>query len=197
VEKVERCAWYIRVSARLRSLTRTAGSRKGRRKASPQDPARQHPGHHQARHPSSRSSRWRQAYLRSDLRRDPWCSQDLFGECSSLRLPITPTRLLTSSVRSSVIRSHTPSTPSERPSPLSTSSMPSSGQDALSTVSVLRFYFHFAFVCICMINVSLFYSGQCYPCVSAYLVSGSETAKSDPPVLPLSTSPVFNVHVRN
>ena len=58
-----------------------SGSRKGRRQASPQDSARQHPGHHQARHPSSRASRRRQAHLWSDLRGDPWCSQDLFGKC--------------------------------------------------------------------------------------------------------------------
>ena len=42
-------------------------------------------------------------------------------------------------VRSSVIRSLIPSTPSERPSQPSTLSMPSSGRDVLSTVSVLRF----------------------------------------------------------
>merc|ERR1712080_591669 len=53
------------------------GSRKGRRQASPQDFARQHPGHHQARDPSSRSS-WRgQAYLWPDLRGDAWRPQDL------------------------------------------------------------------------------------------------------------------------
>ena len=64
------------------ALTCSSGSRKGRRKASPQDPARQHPGHHETCHPSSRSSRRCEAYLGSDLRRDPRCSQDLFGKCS-------------------------------------------------------------------------------------------------------------------
>jgi hypothetical protein len=119
------------------SLTSPSGSRKGRRQASPQDPPRQHPGHHKARHPSSRSSRWRQAYLWSDLRRDPWCPQNLLGERSCHPL-FTCKFLLTCPSRSSVIQLHTPSTQSEKPSPLSTSSMPSSGQDALSTVSVLR-----------------------------------------------------------
>ena len=39
------------------------GPRQGRRQAPPQDFARQHPGHHQARHPPSGAS-WRcQAYL--------------------------------------------------------------------------------------------------------------------------------------
>ncbi len=41
------------------------------------DLARQHPGYHQARYPPSRASWWCQAYLGSDLRRDPRCSQAL------------------------------------------------------------------------------------------------------------------------
>jgi len=39
------------------------GSRQGRCQAPPEDSSWQHPGHHQARHPSSRSSWWCQAYL--------------------------------------------------------------------------------------------------------------------------------------
>ena len=68
------------------------GPRQGRSQASPQDLARQHPGYHQARYPSSRASWWCQAYLgqyvshsvspsaqltaSSDLRGDPWCPED-------------------------------------------------------------------------------------------------------------------------
>ena len=45
--------------------------RQGRREASPQGAPRQHPGHHQARDPPSRSP-WRcEAYLRPHLRGDP------------------------------------------------------------------------------------------------------------------------------
>merc|ERR1711879_719897 len=53
------------------------GTRQGRREASPQDLARQHPGYHQARYPPTCAT-WRcRAYLWSDLRGDPWCPQDL------------------------------------------------------------------------------------------------------------------------
>jgi hypothetical protein len=140
------------------------GSRKGRRQASPQDPPRQHTGHYKARHPSSRSSRWCQAYLRSYLRRDPGCSQDLFGECS-YRFPPSKTLAHLFRFRSSVIRSHTPSTLSERLSLLSMSSTPLSGQDVLSTVSVPRCwlgsvsicYFVPGVYCIILIFTSLFH----------------------------------------
>ena len=72
--------------------------------------------------------------------------------------------------RLSVIQLLILSTPSERPSLLLMSFMPSSGQVAPSTDSVLRISpLLRAFACICIINVSLFYSCQCYPCVSAYL----------------------------
>merc|ERR1712093_572237 len=53
------------------------GSRQGRRQASPQDPSRQHPRHHQACHPPSRSPWWCQAYLGPHLRGDARCPQDL------------------------------------------------------------------------------------------------------------------------
>jgi len=128
-----------------RELITCARSGSGCRKASPQDhPLRQRPGCHNARCPSSRSVMWRQERLRSDLRGDPWCSQDLFRKMfvqSSLPLshcsPLPP--------GSSVIQSHTPSTPGERPSPLSMSSMPLSGQDVLPTVSVLRYSLPFRY----------------------------------------------------
>merc|ERR1711879_1077056 len=52
-------------------------TRKGRREATPQDLARQHPGYHQACHPPSRAPRRCQAYLWPHLRGDPGGAQDL------------------------------------------------------------------------------------------------------------------------
>lgn len=78
-------------------------------------------GYHQARHPSSRPSRRCQANLWSDLRRDPRRPQDLVS--GSVSSPHHPT-LMAASRTSSGTRSPTPNTPSERPSPRSTSSTP-------------------------------------------------------------------------
>jgi histone H3/H4 len=85
--------------------------------------------------------------------------------CLSIAIPAHLYRFF----RSSVIQSHTPSTPNERPSPPLMSSTPLSGQAALSTASVLRLLILRPFACTCIISVSLFYSRQCYPCVLAYL----------------------------
>lgn len=46
-------------------------------------------GYYQARYPTSRSTRWCQANLRSDLRRDPRRSQDLVRGRSSLHITFT------------------------------------------------------------------------------------------------------------
>merc|ERR1711939_453919 len=55
---------------------RWQGPGQGRRKASPEDLTRQHPGYHQARHQTS-GSPWRcQAYLSHDLRGDSWCPEE-------------------------------------------------------------------------------------------------------------------------
>ena len=48
--------------------------------APPQGPSRQHPGHHQARHPPARTPWRRQAHLGPHLRGDPRCPQGLPGE---------------------------------------------------------------------------------------------------------------------
>merc|ERR1712000_84880 len=53
------------------------GSRQGWSQASSQDSSRQHPGYHKACYQTSRASWWCQAYLSHDLRRDPWCFEDL------------------------------------------------------------------------------------------------------------------------
>ena len=91
-------------------------------------------GYHEARDPSSRSTRRCQAYLRSDLRRDPRCPQGRL----TLRLS-RPVLIGRSSLRtSSGTPSPTPSTPSERPSRRSTSSTPLSAKDEPSTVSALK-----------------------------------------------------------
>ncbi|CAI0439464.1 unnamed protein product [Linum tenue] len=56
---------------------------KGRRQEAQEGPPRQHPGHHQAGHPSSGSSWRRQAYQRPHLRGNPRRPQDLLGERDS------------------------------------------------------------------------------------------------------------------
>ena len=102
-------------------------------------------GYHQARYPTSRSTRWCQAYLRPDLRGDPRCPQDLvsaalyhFSSTHPNHHSFRRTLLTTASRTSSETRSPTLSTPSERPSPRSTSSTPSSDRAEPSTVSVLK-----------------------------------------------------------
>ena len=56
-------------------------TRKGWCQASQEDSSRQHSGYYKARYPSSGTS-WRcEAYLRSHLRRDPWCLEDLPRKC--------------------------------------------------------------------------------------------------------------------
>jgi histone H4 len=78
--------------------------------------------------------------------------------CLSIAIPAHLYRFF----RSSVIQSHTPSTPNERPSPPLMSSTPLSGQAALSTASVLRCslgsvsicYSVLGFYCTILIHIS-------------------------------------------
>ena len=129
--------------------------------------------YHKASHPPSRPS-WRcEAYLWPHLRGDSRRAQNLPRERTSCPhiWQFTPLTLH----RSSVTRSHTPNTPNARPSPRSTSSMPSNVQDAHFTVSVLR-CFHFTTfdlflypvlpsVLLRAYNLSVSYSLICYRCL--------------------------------
>ncbi|CAG12686.1 unnamed protein product [Tetraodon nigroviridis] len=56
------------------------GLGKGGAKRHPQGPPRQHPGHHQTRHPPPGSARRREAHLRPDLRGDPRGAEGVPGE---------------------------------------------------------------------------------------------------------------------
>ena len=92
--------------------------------------------YHKACYPPSCSPRWCKAYLRSYLRRDPWCSQDFPWKCELLDCLLSLALLII--FRSFVILSHTLSTPSARLSLPSTLSMLSSAVVVLSTDSVLK-----------------------------------------------------------
>ncbi len=93
--------------------------------------------YHQASHSPSRASWWREAYLRLDLRRDSWCTQNLPRECETFVLHVIPSLIFLYS-RLFAILSLTRNTLSGKLSQHSMSSTLSSDRGVRCMASVLK-----------------------------------------------------------